>query len=39
MSGGGARVGRHRGVGRAASGHDDVIGQRDGENGEDDGVG
>jgi len=39
LSGGSAEVGIHGGVGGAVSGDDDVVGESDGETGEDDGVG
>ncbi len=39
LSGGSAEVGIHGGVGGAVSWDDDVIGEPDGETGEDDGVG
>jgi hypothetical protein len=39
MSGGGAEVGIHGGVGGALSGNDNVIGEPDAETGGDDGVG
>ena len=39
LSGGGAEVGIHGGVGGAVSGDDDVLGEPDGETGGDDGVG
>ena len=38
LSGGGAEVGIHGGVGGAVSGDDDVLGEPDGETGGDDGV-
>ena len=39
LSGGGAEVGIHGGVGGAVSGDDDVLGEPDGETGGDDGAG